>query len=321
MFQAELPQIKGINLRKMRDFVVTPDHGENQRLDLFLSEKLDGWSRAQVQRLISEGRALVDGVRRRSSYKLKANDRIEVDDTLPTAGVLVPESIPLSVIHEDEYMIAVDKFSGMVVHPGAGRQTSTLANALLFHYPEIEGLGPKEKPGIVHRLDKETSGVILVARTKMAYQELQRQFKAREVEKVYIGLVWGKMPQEEGKITWAIGRHTRHGERMSVKTNKPRIAETRYTVTKPLGKFTLLEIRPITGRTHQIRVHLAASGHPIVGDSRYGRKKGTSGCPRLFLHAHHLTVTHPFSGERVSFHSPLPSDLTKFLEKISTHAL
>jgi 23S rRNA pseudouridine1911/1915/1917 synthase len=221
------------------------------------------------------------------------------------------------VIHEDEHFIVIDKSSGMVVHPGAGRQTNTLANALLFHFPEIEGVGPEEKPGIVHRLDRETSGVILVARTTMAYQELQRQFKAREVEKFYLGLVWGKMPQEAGTITWAIGRHTKHGERMSIKTNKPRIAETRYRVKKSLGEFTLLEVRPITGRTHQIRVHLAASGHPIVGDSRYGRKKMPSGCPRLFLHAHLLTFTHPLSGEQISFRSPLPSDLTRFLGEIS----
>lgn len=319
MSQAELAVIKNIDLHKMRDFVVTPECGENLRLDLFLSEKLDGWSRAQIQRLISEGRALVDGRQRRSSYKLKTNEKIAVDDALPTAGELLPENIPLAVIHEDEYLIAIDKPSGMVVHPGAGRQTNTLANALLYHYPEIEGIGPKEKPGIVHRLDKETSGVMLVARTQSAYQELQRQFKAREVKKLYIGLIWGKMPQGEGTITWAIGRHAKHGERMSVKTLKPRTAETRYRIKKPLKEFTLLEIRPITGRTHQIRVHLAASGHPVVGDSRYGRKKRASGCPRLFLHAHHLTLTHPSSGEKVSFQSPLPPDLTQFLEKISLH--
>ena len=304
----------------MRVFVVTPESGENQRLDLFLSEKLDGWSRAQVQRIIGEGRALVNATEKRPSYRLKVDERIEVDDTLPEADLLTPKSIPLTVIHEDEHLVVIDKSSGMIVHPGAGRQTNTLANALLYRFPEIEGVGPKEKPGIVHRLDKETSGVILVARTKMAFQELQRQFKAREVEKLYIGLVWGKMPQEEGKITWAIGRHTKHGERMSVKTNKPRAAETRYRVKKPLGEFTLLEIRPITGRTHQIRVHLAASGHPVVGDSRYGRKKVASGCPHLFLHAHRLTVTHPLSGERVSFQSPLPFDLMQFLEEISKYS-
>jgi 23S rRNA pseudouridine1911/1915/1917 synthase len=301
----------------MREFVVSPDSGENQRLDLFLSDKLDGWSRARIQRIIEEGRVFVDGRIRRSSYKLKVRQRIEVDDTIQEKGRLEPESLPLVVIYEDEHLVVIDKPSGMVVHPGAGRRTSTLANALISRFPEIEGLGPEEKPGIVHRLDKETSGVILVARTPLAYVELQRQFKAREVEKLYLGLVWGKMPQMEGKITWAIGRHTKHGERMSVKTKKPRIARTHYRVKKPLGAFALLEIRPLTGRTHQIRVHMAASGHPVVADSRYGRTRVSLGCPRLFLHAHRLTVTHPSSGERVSFESPLPTDLTQFLEKIS----
>lgn len=303
----------------MREFIVTPDSGENQRLDLFLAKKLDGWSRSQIQRLITEGQVFVNGKRRRPSYKLKLDERIEVDDALEVEIGLEPEYIPLTVIYEDEHLVVIDKPSGMVVHPGAGRETNTMANALIARFPELRGLGPKEKPGIVHRLDKETSGIILVARTPMAHRELQRQFKAREVEKLYIGLVWGKMPQKEGKITWAIGRHTKHGERISVKTKKPRIAETHYRVKKSLGAYALLEIRPITGRTHQIRVHMAASGHPVVADPHYGRRKVSSGCPRLFLHAHRLTVTHPTSGERVSFESPLPDDLTQFLEKISSH--
>lgn len=301
----------------MREFVVTPDSGENQRLDLFLAEKLDGWSRAQIQRLITEGQIFVNGKPRRSSYKLKAGERIEVDDAPQAEIELEPECIPLTLIYEDEHMVVIDKPSGMVIHPGAGRETNTLANALIARFPELKGLGPEDKPGIVHRLDRETSGVILTARTPMAYRELLRQFKAREVEKLYIGLVWGKMPQEEGKITWSIGRHTKHGERMSVKTKKPRVAETHYRVKKILQEFTLCEILPITGRTHQIRVHMAASGHPVVADRRYGRTKISSGCPRLFLHAHRLTVTHPSSGEKVSFESPLPPDLTQFLKKIS----
>jgi 23S rRNA pseudouridine1911/1915/1917 synthase len=301
----------------MRKFVVAPDSEESQRLDLFLSEKLDGLSRAQIQRLIAEGRVFVDGRQRKSSYKLHGDEKIEVDDSLQEENRLRPESLPLRVIYQDDDLVVIDKPSGMVVHPGAGKHTSTLANALVARFPEVRGLGPLEKPGIVHRLDKETSGVILVARSQMAYQELLRQFKAREVEKLYVGLVWGKIMQEEGKITWAIGRHAKHGERMSVKTKKPRIAETRYRVKKRLGDFTLLEIRPITGRTHQIRVHMAASGHPVVADSRYGRTKVPAGCPRLFLHAQRLTITHPSTVQRISFESPLPPDLTLFLEQIS----
>jgi 23S rRNA pseudouridine1911/1915/1917 synthase len=301
----------------MREFVISSELGEGQRFDLFLSGKLKGRSRSQIQRLIAEGRALVDGIHKRPSYRLKLNERVEVDDTVQEPGPLIPENIPLVIISKDEHMIAIDKPSGLVVHPGAGRRTHTLANALLFHFPEIKGIGPEEKPGIVHRLDKETSGIILVARTKWAYQELQRQFKARIVEKLYLGLVWGRMPQREGRIAWAIGRHAKHGERMSVRTKKPRVAETLYRVKKQLGEYTLLELHPITGRTHQIRVHLSASGHPIVGDSRYGRRKTVLGYPRLFLHAHRLTVVHPLTGKKVSFESPLASDLTKFLTKIS----
>ncbi|MGD9345626.1 MAG: RluA family pseudouridine synthase [Candidatus Aminicenantes bacterium] len=298
---------------------MTDESGENHRLDLFLCAKLDGWSRAKVQRFILKGRVLVDGKRRRPSYKLKRDEKIVIDVTVRKAGPLKPENIPLTVIHEDPHLVVIDKPSGMVVHPGAGGETNTLANALLFRFPDVKGIGPKEKPGIVHRLDRETSGVILIARTPMAYQELQRQFKAREVEKLYLGLVWGKMPDEEGKITWSIGRHAKHGERMSIKTDKPRVAETSYRVKKTLGEFTLLEIRPLTGRTHQIRVHMAASGHPVVGDPRYGRTKVSSGCPRLFLHAHRITIAHPRSGERVSFQSPLPRDLNQFLEELSAN--
>lgn len=297
---------------------MTSESGANQRFDLFLSQKLNGLSRARIQHLIMEGRASVNGEQRRSSYKLKIDDKIIVDDSVQSAPGLMAENIRLAVIHADEHLIVIDKPSGMVVHPGAGRTTNTLVNALLYHFPGIKGLGPEDRPGIVHRLDKETSGVILVARTKMAYEELQRQFKAREVQKLYIGLVWGRMSREEGKITWAIGRHTKHGGRMSVRTDKPRHAETRYSVRKVIGEFTLLDISPVTGRTHQIRVHLAASGHPIVGDSRYGPKKAVSCCPRLFLHAHRLTLVHPSSGEKVSFVSPLSVDLAQFLEKISS---
>jgi 23S rRNA pseudouridine1911/1915/1917 synthase len=204
----------------------------------------------------------------------------------------------------------------MVVHPGAGNRRGTLVNALLFHFPQLKGIGPEERSGIVHRLDKETSGVMVIAKTMKAYQELQQQFKKRQVNKVYLGLVWGKMPEKEGVIDWAIGRHVKHGERISVKTKKPRAAETNYSVREEIGNFTLLEIRPITGRTHQIRVHCAAAGHPLVGDARYGRLKSKPKCPRFFLHASCLSFLHPETGERVEFTSPFPKDLKEFLEDL-----
>jgi 23S rRNA pseudouridine1911/1915/1917 synthase len=186
-------------------------------------------------------------------------------------------------------------------------------NALLHHFADIADVGPEERPGIVHRLDKETSGLMVVARSQVAYMELQRQFKLRTVEKIYLGLVWGKITKLKGTIEWPVGRHVKHGERMSVKTKKPRSAETRFKVLRRFQRYTLLEIKPITGRTHQIRVHFATSGHPIVGDTRYGKKKSKGHIPRLFLHAHRLSFFHPVSKERMVFLSPLPHELKKFL--------
>jgi len=229
--------------------------------------------------------------------------------------------LPLEIIYKDKHFLVIDKPSGMVVHPGAGNRRGTLVNALIFHFPQLKSVGPEERPGIVHRLDKETSGVMVVAKTFEAYKALQQQFKRREVKKVYLGLVWGRMAEKQGKIHWALGRHVKHGEKISVKTKKPRSAETHYCVQEEIGDFTLLEIRPITGRTHQIRVHLAASGHPLVGDARYGRRKSKTKCPRLFLHASCLSFLHPVRQERMEFTSPMPEDLKEFLEAIKAKAV
>ena len=204
----------------------------------------------------------------------------------------------------------------MVVHPGAANKSGTLVNALLFHFPEIGKIGPPERPGIVHRLDKDTSGVLVVARTKIAYSWLQNKFKAREVEKHYLGLVRGRILHKQGKLTWPIGRHAREGNRMSIKTKKPRAAETHYQVKEIFNDFSFLEIKPITGRMHQIRVHLASAGHPIAGDTIYGRQKIKDVCPRLFLHAGYMAFTHPTTKIRMEFRSPLPPDLCFFLDKI-----
>jgi 23S rRNA pseudouridine1911/1915/1917 synthase len=287
----------------------------DRRLDVFLSEKIKELTRSQLQKLINGNKALIGGQPRRSSYRLKEGDLIVFDYQLPKDEAILPENIPLHKIYEDVHMVVIDKPSGMVVHPGAGRKQKTLVNALLYHYPGIREIGPKERPGIVHRLDKETSGVIVVAKSKKAYAELQKQFKLRRVRKRYLGLVWGTMSRQEGEISWAIGRHGRHGERMSIKTKKPRSAETVFEVLKRYHGFTLLDINPVTGRTHQIRVHLAAAGHPLVGDERYGRRKSRIRCPRLFLHAHKIALDHPQTRERVEFSSPLPKDLETFLNK------
>jgi 23S rRNA pseudouridine1911/1915/1917 synthase len=300
-----------------KKFLITPYY-ESQRLDIFLSERIKELSRSHIQRLIEEGKVKINGRPTKSSRRLKAEEKIEIEYEHPVSGKVQPENIPIKIIYKDDHLLVVDKPSGMVVHPGAKINRGTLVNALLHRFPHLQGIGPSDRPAIVHRLDKETSGVMVVARSLKGYKNLQGQFKKREVTKIYIGLVWGRMPQKEGKITWSIGRHPKHGERISLKTNKPRSAKTYYTVEKEFRGTTLLRIRPVTGRTHQIRVHLAAAGHPIVGDSRYGHKKPKFKCPRLFLHALELSFLHPDSGETVEFSSPLPRELKSFLNKMES---
>jgi 23S rRNA pseudouridine1911/1915/1917 synthase len=299
-----------------RKFLVTASSGADQRLDAFLSQKIKELSRSLLQKAIEQEKVRVNRIIRKSSYRLKEGDTVEIEFELVEPEKIDREDLPLEIIYKDKNLLVIDKPSGMVVHPGVGNRRGTLVNALLFHFPQLKGIGPEERSGIVHRLDKETSGIMVIAKTMKAYQELQQQFKKRQIKKVYLGLVWGKMPEKEGVIDWAIGRHVKHGERISVKTRKPRSAETNYLVREEIGNFTLLEIRPITGRTHQIRVHCAASGHPLVGDTRYGRLKSKPKCPRLFLHASCLSFLHPETGERAEFTSPFPKDLEEFLEAL-----
>ena len=296
-----------------KEFTVVPTKGVDERLDVFLCARIGDLSRAHVQRLIEEGMVRVDGLKKKPSYRLRENELVKISYSHPQLNKVSPEELPLDVIYVDDHMIALNKASGMVVHPGSRQGSHTLVNAVLFRFPDVASVGPEEKPGIVHRLDKETSGVILVARTADAYVELQKQFKARIVEKLYLGLVWGRVHRDEGEISWAIGRHLKHGGRMSVRSRKPRAAVTRFRVMKRFKDVTLLEIRPVTGRTHQIRVHLSASGYPIVGDPRYGQRKPKLKSPRLFLHAHRISVNHPHSGERIQFTAPLPKELNSFL--------
>lgn len=299
-----------------REFLVTSLSGSNQRLDLFLSDKIRELTRSQIQKFIKLKRVRVSGETRKSNYRLKEDEKVEIEYELPESEMIQPENVPLDIVYSDNYVVVINKISGMVVHPGAGNRRHTLINALIFHFPDIKGVGPEDRCGIVHRLDKETSGLIVVARNRNAYAKLQEQFKKREVQKVYLGLVWGKMPEKRGEFTWSIGRHVKHGERISTRTKKPRDAVTLYTVQKEYREFTLLKIKPITGRTHQIRVHLAAAGHPLAGDARYGHRKTKIRIPRLFLHATSLSFVHPGTKETVEFSSPLPPDLRDFLDKL-----
>lgn len=298
-------------------FSILPDLGQDQRVDIYLSQKYPQLSRSYIQKLIQEHRVKINSQGVKTSYCLKTGDLVEIDIVVPQKDPLLPENIPLKILFEDEDILVIEKPSGLVVHPGAGTTNYTLVNALLFFCPSLRDVGEKNRPGIVHRLDKDTSGVMVVAKTQMAYEELQRQFKAKEVEKLYLGLVWGRVPEKTGQITWAIGRHAKQRQRISIRTNKPKAAETHFTVRQEWSDFSLLEIRPLTGRTHQIRVHLSASGHPVVGDTIYGRKKTKLPISRLFLHAIQLTFVHPVSKEKMEFNSPLPQELREYLEKLS----
>jgi 23S rRNA pseudouridine1911/1915/1917 synthase len=289
-------------------FHVTMSRGFGQRLDVFLTANLTELTRSQAQKLIAEQKVRVNGTWSKAAHKLRLGDIVEVKISKEEKTTLQPEDIPLDVLYSDEHIIVINKPSGLVVHPGAGVTEGTLVNALLYHFPGIGRIGHPERPGIVHRLDKETSGVMVVARSEKAYFELKRQFKAREVEKIYLGLVWGQIQTMEGKIDWAIGRHPRYRQRISIRTKKPREALTYYTVKKTLEDFTLLEIKPVTGRTHQIRVHFAAAGHPIVGDSRYGGRDKAGKYTRLFLHAWHLVLAHPATRILAEFYAPLPPE-------------
>jgi 23S rRNA pseudouridine1911/1915/1917 synthase len=297
-----------------REFVVSAGSGPGRRLDVYLAERLEGLTRSHIRKLIEGGKVMVNGASKKAGYKLRENDLIEAEVGEEPSPELRPQDVPLTVLYADDQIVVIDKPCGLVVHPGAGNREGTLAGVLLYRFPEISGLGPAERPGIVHRLDKETSGVMVVARSPEAYASLQKQFRDRDVRKVYLGLAWGRMPAE-GRIDRPIGRHIKHGQRMSVCTRKPRPAETFFKVQEEFKGMSFLEIRPVTGRTHQIRVHLAAAGHPLAGDSRYGRRKEEPKFPRLFLHAHRLSFIHPGTGERVEFASDLPDDLRSLLER------
>jgi 23S rRNA pseudouridine1911/1915/1917 synthase len=296
-------------------FRVTETEGPGRRIDAFLAGRLEGLSRSHIQQLIGQTKVMVDGRAVKASHRLAEGETIEIEYSPIPEIRIQPQAIPLDILFQDRDIIIVDKPSGLVVHPGAGRPDRTLVQALLFHFPDLQGgQMPDDRPGIVHRLDKETSGVMVVARSPQAFQNLQQQFKARDGDKAYLGLVWGRFRHSEGEITWAIGRHSRRRDRMSIKTEKPRAAETRYRLLKEYPECSYLEIRPRTGRTHQIRVHMSAAGHPLMGDSRYGRKGGIGPSPRLFLHAHMLSFRHPGSGKTVRFTSPLPHDLQAVLD-------
>jgi len=284
------------------------------RLDKYVCGHFPELSRARAQKLIADGHITVNGQMAKPGLKLNTGDRLEIALPPAPSEQLVPESIPLNIIYEDDDLLVVDKPAGLTVHPAPGHTSHTLVNALLAHFPHLADIGDWLRPGIVHRLDKDTSGLMLVAKTSKAQANLIGQFKSHSVTKAYMALVRGHLTPENGIIEAAIGRDPRHRQRMAVVAGG-REASTEYQVIKYIGDYTLLEVRPETGRTHQIRVHLGAIGFPVVGDKIYGVKSPF--LSRQFLHACRLGFSLPSTGEYIEFKSELPEDLEQALEDIA----
>jgi len=290
-----------------------------KRLDAFLHERLPEYSRSRLQAWIKDQRVLVDEKPARASYHLRGGERISVAPAEIPPLRAEPEDLPLRILYEDADVIAIDKPAGMVVHAGAGHTRGTLVNALLNHFGSLSSINGDLRPGIVHRLDRDTSGVLLVARHDPAHQNLARQFQNREVEKIYLALVHGRLKQQQGRIAANIARDPVRRTRMTTRTSSGRTALTEYRVIEELGNFSLLEVRIQTGRTHQIRVHLASIGHPVVGDRLYGAPARIPGYPplgRFFLHAWKIRFRLPATGKAVTIESPLAQELASFLETV-----
>ena len=301
-------------------------HEAGLRLDAYLASQIEGWSRARLQRLIEAEDVLVNAKPAKASYKLRENDELEVELTAPAATSFTPEAIPIEIVYEDETLVVVNKPSGLVVHPAAGIHSGTLANALAYHFQKLPDSGAGVRPGIVHRLDRDTSGLLVVAKTEAALEHLSDQFRDRTVFKSYVALVHGRMSADSGKIDQPLARDPSNRTRMAV-VRGGRSALSLFRVRRRFDRFTLLDVELRTGRTHQIRVHLAWAKHPVVGDETYGGGRDNTiqdarlrahvrNLVRQFLHAERLAFTHPQTGERVEFNCPLPPELSELLAEI-----
>jgi 23S rRNA pseudouridine1911/1915/1917 synthase len=301
---------------------IGPDHA-GIRLDAYLASQIEGWSRARLQRLIENEDVLVNRKAAKPSYKLREHDEIEVELIVPPADFFAPEDIPIEIVYEDETLAVVNKPAGLVVHPAAGTPSGTLANALAYHFQQLPDRGAGVRPGIVHRLDRDTSGLLVVAKTDAALENLSDQFRDRTVFKSYVALVHGRVAASSGKIDQPLARDPANRTRMAV-VRGGRNALTLYRVRRAFDRFTLLDVELKTGRTHQIRVHLAWLKHPVVGDEIYGGGRDKTipdpqlrarvrNLKRHFLHAEKLGFTHPATNEFVKFESPLPAELSDIL--------
>ena len=292
---------------------------QGRRLDAFLVSHLPAHSRSRLKGLIESGHITVDGAPAKPALRVRRGQRIEITIPPPPPAEIAPEALPLDVIFEDDQLLVVNKPPGLVVHPGAGRRGGTLANAVLARVPQMAGVGSALRPGIVHRLDKDTSGLLMVAKSPRAYRALQSQVAARTVSRTYLALVDGVLARDEGTIDAPIGRHPHHRTRMAV-VPRGRAAVTRYRVRERFTHHTLVEVQLVTGRTHQIRVHFAHLGYPVAGDPVYGRADDLS-IGRQALHAFRLKFTHPTSGRTLEFEAPIPGDLSAGIARARAEGL
>jgi 23S rRNA pseudouridine1911/1915/1917 synthase len=303
-----------------------PDELDGWRLDQCLAELHPEWTRSRARKLIDDGCVTISQANPRPSLPVRSGMELLVDEPEALPSGLEAEDIPLRIVHEDDDLLVIDKPAGLVIHPAAGNPTGTLVNALLHHCGDLPGIGGVERPGIVHRLDKDTTGLMVVAKTDRAHLALSLAFRQRNVSKTYVAVCFGHLRETEGVIEGAIDRHPRERQRMAV-VNGGRPARTRYNVTEELHGTSLVSCHPVTGRTHQIRVHLVHIGHAIVGDPLYAGRQWRNLAstqhrdlcrrfPRQALHAHRLGFTHPATGERVEFQSALPADMRELIEAL-----
>ncbi|MBV8821752.1 MAG: RluA family pseudouridine synthase [Ktedonobacteraceae bacterium] len=287
-----------------------------QRLDRYLSSVLTDLSRTRIQQLIEDEAVLVNGRPSKASYALRLHDEVSVFEQAPQVSNAKPQLLPLDVVYEDTDLLIINKAAGMVVHPAPGHADDTLVNALLAHYPELQRVGSEMRPGIVHRIDKDTSGLLIVAKNTATLNAFMEQMKQHKIVKRYLALVEGVVSLDQGSIDAPIGRDPRHRQRMAITVKESRQARTYFRVLRRFAHHTLLLLQLETGRTHQVRVHLQAIGHPILGDPTYGSKSTLAGraLHRQFLHAYQLCFTHPRTEAMMEFEAPLPADLQNILD-------
>lgn len=305
---------------RVNDTILTftvDETAKNDRVDVFLSQQIADISRSHVQKLVEAGKVTVNGKAVKANYKVQPGDVIRSVISAPEPLAVEPERIPLDILFEDGEVIVVNKPRGMVVHPAAGNYKGTLVNALLEHCGDLSGINGIVRPGIVHRLDKDTSGVMVVAKTDRAHINLAEQIKNRTAGRKYLAIVHGGVKVDEGYIDAPIGRHPSDRKKMAVVFRNSREAKTHFRVLERFGNYSLVECRLATGRTHQIRVHMSYIGHPVVGDPKYGPKANRLPIEGQALHSAELTFTHPVTGERLLFSSPLPADMKAVLREIA----